>query len=297
MRIQLIQTLIDKLRGKSQSKHVIPVQVEDVHRPAIDILFEKFDSAEFEINGAKRRHLTNVNADCGVTEQALSLLCEAFTNRSHNVKVLNIGCGKKSQNDYLSALGFDVYGVDYDIDVDSDRVKFHDLNAQDGIPFPGVEFDAVICQEIIEHIENPWLLFRKIKALLKVGGSLIITTPNISSNASKRIFSANNLGFFSYFDPANMWQHINPIPFWEMLHISRFNGFELQTFSGCNEYFVKYIDKRPGTPANSGHEVTIQNNGVLHYVFRNLNSEIKLYSPVPTHGYDWNNQGRTTSGH
>ena len=297
MRIQLIQTLIDKLRGKNPGKHVIPVKVETIHRPAIDVLFDKFDSAEIEINGAKRRYLTNVNADCGVTEQALSLLCEAMDPRASSTKVLNIGCGKKSQNDFLSALGFDVYGVDYDIDVDSERLKFHDLNTQDRIPFFNIEFDAVICQEIIEHIENPWLLFRKIKAQLKVGGVLIITTPNISSNASKKVFSANNLGFFSYFDPANMWQHINPISFWEMLHISRFNGFELLTLSGCDEFFVKYIDQRVSPPSNSGHEVTIQNNGVLHYVFRNLNSEIKLYSPVPTHGYDWSAPGRTTPGH
>jgi SAM-dependent methyltransferase len=288
VRIQFIQDLIDKVRRKGIEKYLIPVKVIDVYQPTIDILFEKFAVSEFEINGQRRKYLTDVNADQGVTEQALCLLCEQFPAGSRiGTRVLNVGCGKKSQNDFLSTLGFDVYGIDYDIDADSERVRFHDLNTQDGIPFKDISFDAIICQEIIEHIENPWLLFRKVKASLKLNGIFVVTTPNISSNASKKVFIRNNNGFFSYFDPINLWQHINPIPFWEMIHISKFNGFELVRLSGSNEYYLNYIYKNGEPSPDLRQAITVQNNNVLHYVFRNINDSIKLYNPTPTYGYTW----------
>jgi SAM-dependent methyltransferase len=287
MRIKFVQEFIDRIRGKHAVGRGLAVTVRDVHTSHLDKLFASFPTADFEINGTTRRHLANVNADRGVTEQTLSLLCDAFPSNRGNVKVLNIGCGKKDQMAFLQTLGFDAFGVDYDIELDSERTRFHDLNTQDDLPFAGMTFDAVICQEIIEHIENPWLLFRKVKKLLKVGGVLVVTTPNISSNASKRQFVGNQVGFFSYFDSDNLWQHINPIPYWEMIHIATFNGFETTTVSGNDEYYVSYVPTKPEASRNAKRDATIQNNGVLHYVFRNLNPDIKLYSPVPTYNYDW----------
>ena len=286
MRLQFVQNLIDTLRGKAAVARGLPVTVDNVASNHIDPLFDRFASAEFTFNGATRRWLTNVNADRGVTEQTLSLLCEAFPTGREQVKVLNIGCGKKDQMAFLQALGFDAYGVDYDIDEDTDRIKFHDLNTGDDLPFPADTFDCVVCQEIIEHIENPWLLFRKIKRLLKVGGTLVVTTPNISSLQSRKKFANNAIGFFAYFDAANLWQHINPIPYWEMVHIATFNGFASVSLSGNNEYYVRYVPKKPDPRGTGRRDATLQNNDVLHYVFRNLDRDIKVYSPVPTYNND-----------
>jgi 2-polyprenyl-3-methyl-5-hydroxy-6-metoxy-1,4-benzoquinol methylase len=286
MRIQFIQDLIDTARGKKRAR-TIPVSPVDADRTEVDALFERFEHREVEFNGRRRKYLSGVNADPGVTEQTLSLLCQQFSGDRHDIKVLNVGCGKKNQSAFLQSLGFDAYGVDFDIDVDTDKFRFHDLNTQDDLPFDGAVFDCVICQEIIEHIENPWLLFRKVKKALKVGGALIVTTPNISSNNSKKIFTENNVGFYAYFDPANLWQHINPIAYWEMIHIATFNGFEPIRLTGNNEFYARYLArKRPLTP-DLETQITIQNNDILHYVFRNLNTEIRLYSPVPTHSYVW----------
>lgn len=286
MRVQFIQDLIDAARGKRKGR-VIPMSIIDVQRPELDILFERFPYREVQINGKLCRVLEGVNADPGVTERTLAFLCERFPADRSAVKVLNVGCGKKNQSAFLEALGFDAYGVDFDIDVDTAKIKFHDLNTQHDLPFDDASFDCVICQEIIEHIENPWLLFRKVKKVLKAGGTLIVTTPNVSSNNSKRIFLDNNVGFFAYFDPENLWQHINPIPYWEMVHIATFNGFESVALSGNNEFHVRYVPRgEPATPALQT-QVTIQNNDILHYVFRQVNREIKLYSPIPTHNYVW----------
>jgi 2-polyprenyl-3-methyl-5-hydroxy-6-metoxy-1,4-benzoquinol methylase len=42
-------------------------------------------------------------------------------------------------------------------------------------------FDAVICSEVIEHLENPRATFRAIYKLLRPGGTLILTMPNQES--------------------------------------------------------------------------------------------------------------------
>ena len=48
-------------------------------------------------------------------------------------------------------------------------------------------FDAVIAAEVIEHLENPRFTLREIAALLKPGGTAIVSTPN---NESWRSFVA-----------------------------------------------------------------------------------------------------------
>lgn len=286
MRIQFLQDIIDAARGKKKGR-AIPVTMRDVDRPELDALFARFPHRQIDINGRPRKVLEGVNADPGVTERTLAFVCEQFPQDRDAVKVLNVGCGKKNQNAFLEMMGFDAYGVDFDIDVDTDKTKFHDLNTQDDLPFDEAAFDCVICQEIIEHIENPWLLFRKVKKVLKAGGILIVTTPNVSSNNSKRIFVENNVGFFAYFDPENLWQHINPIPYWEMVHIATFNGFEPVALSGNREFHVEYVPRGASSDKALHTQVTIQNNDILHYVFKQVKSDIRLYSPVPTHNYVW----------
>jgi 2-polyprenyl-3-methyl-5-hydroxy-6-metoxy-1,4-benzoquinol methylase len=50
----------------------------------------------------------------------------------------------------------------------------------ENLPFKDNQFDAVICLEVIEHIENPGKLLRDIFRVLKKEGKLLISTPNRS---------------------------------------------------------------------------------------------------------------------
>lgn len=56
------------------------------------------------------------------------------------------------------------------------------LNYEQGlqrIPFPDKTFDAIIFTEIIEHVIFPQILLAEVSRILKPGGFLILTTPNI----------------------------------------------------------------------------------------------------------------------
>ncbi|HEY2329012.1 MAG TPA: methyltransferase domain-containing protein, partial [Verrucomicrobiae bacterium] len=46
-------------------------------------------------------------------------------------------------------------------------------------PYPSAKFDAVLCGETIEHlVDTDWLIF-EINRVLKPGGKLVLTFPNI----------------------------------------------------------------------------------------------------------------------
>ena len=286
MRIKIGQKLIDFIRCKKIfKKESINMEImKDIYNKELCSLFDKFSTCETKINGKNRKYLAGVNADPGVTEMTLTLLSRFYPNfqERKNIRVLNVACGLKSQNDYIKELGFQVYGIDYDIKNDTQFVKFCDLNSQNEIPFEENFFDCVIAQEIIEHLENPWLFMRKIKRVLKLNGNLILTTPNIVSDKSKQYFFNSSVGFFCYFNEPNMWQHINPIPFWELVHIIKYNGFELKKITGNNEYYVEFKTKN-----NSQKEATIRFNDVLVVALAKINEEIKTYQPIPTYNYNW----------
>lgn len=52
-------------------------------------------------------------------------------------------------------------------------------NLNDGLPFPDDSIDHIVACEIIEHMRSPHSFLREIRRVLKPGGILIVTTPNI----------------------------------------------------------------------------------------------------------------------
>lgn len=65
--------------------------------------------------------------------------------------------------------------------------EYADLN--DGVPVEDGYADFLICQEGIEHMPDKIAMFREFNRALKKGGTLIVTTPNLS-NARGRIWMA-----------------------------------------------------------------------------------------------------------
>jgi SAM-dependent methyltransferase len=58
----------------------------------------------------------------------------------------------------------------------SEAASFAVLNATGGLPFAAETFDAVICGEVLEHVERPLDLMREIARVCKTGATFFMTT-------------------------------------------------------------------------------------------------------------------------
>jgi cyclopropane fatty-acyl-phospholipid synthase-like methyltransferase len=95
----------------------------------------------------------------------------------------------------LRQRGFPATGADLDEDAaDLLGQSFAKVNLDAPLPWPDATFDAVISTEGIEHLENHFAFLRETARILKPGGLLILTTPNITALRSRVRFFFS--GFF-----------------------------------------------------------------------------------------------------
>jgi 2-polyprenyl-3-methyl-5-hydroxy-6-metoxy-1,4-benzoquinol methylase len=105
-------------------------------------------------------------------------------------KLLDLSCGGGHTSVMLAKLGFQVVATDYGVPRPMSngiaRVGGVDLNCF--LPFQSVSFDGVDLVEVIEHIENQPQLVREINRVLKPGGTLLVSTPNVLNVTSRLRF-------------------------------------------------------------------------------------------------------------
>jgi SAM-dependent methyltransferase len=107
---------------------------------------------------------------------------------------------------------------------------FH-FNVEDGLfPFDENAFDVVLFCEIIEHlIHDPIKVLKEIKRVLKKGGILIITTPNVArlENIAKLAAGGNIYDPYSGYGPYG--RHSREYTVQEMELILDFCGFDIES--------------------------------------------------------------------
>ncbi len=82
-----------------------------------------------------------------------------------------------------------------------------DLNAP--LPLPPASFDLIVAIEIIEHLENPRATAREWRRLVRPGGALVMSTPNVESLRSMLSLFAR--GHHSAFTGKSYPAHITPL--------------------------------------------------------------------------------------
>ena len=100
-------------------------------------------------------------------------------------KVLDIPCGAGAFSYRLLKQGKEVTSADIENLLMFDHESFHVADMNKPLPFQNGEFDAVVCIDGIEHIENPFAFIRECNRVLNRDGKIIVSTPNIASMRSR----------------------------------------------------------------------------------------------------------------
>lgn len=99
-------------------------------------------------------------------------------------KLLDVGCGEG----VLAELARPVYREIHGIDIAEDAVRLartkgmiaHCVNLNtDRAPYPDGTFDTVVTLDVIEHVFDPTAFIGELHRLLRPGGHLVLSTPNI----------------------------------------------------------------------------------------------------------------------
>lgn len=174
-----------------------------------------------------------------------------------NSSILDMGCGQGALSMRLSDMGYKLMACDQNVD---------DFKAVGQVPFQALnfnspeeiekfissnqeKFDGVLGVEVIEHVENPWEYIRSLKRLVKPGGYIFVSTPNINSWYSRMVYLFT--GLFPSFVDADLMGHINPITPWELELIARKSNLEVLKIRAGGDLPLIWINSSPGKTALS----------------------------------------------
>jgi 2-polyprenyl-3-methyl-5-hydroxy-6-metoxy-1,4-benzoquinol methylase len=147
--------------------------------------------------------------------------------------VLDLAAGSGAFAERLVSLGFTVEACDLypeQFKAAGVPVKFADLSRR--LPYDDGSFAYLSCLEGVEHLEDQFAFIRECWRVLRPGGRLLLSTPNILGLASRwRYFWT---GFFplatrpmNEYRRAPVHDHIHLITYYELRYILRTTGFEI----------------------------------------------------------------------
>jgi 2-polyprenyl-3-methyl-5-hydroxy-6-metoxy-1,4-benzoquinol methylase len=182
--------------------------------------------------GSRRYRGRQVCADTDLHERAVERLSAHVPAPA---KVVDVGCGEGAFSLRLVDSGYDVVGLDM-IDADEhparDEFTYVEVNLLDEAARAAFlddhreRYDVVVLLEVIEHVRDPWQVLGFCRELLRPGGTLLLSTPNITSFFSRFRFLTS--GRLHQFEPGDLsYGHINPMSAMMVATVLSETGFEL----------------------------------------------------------------------
>jgi SAM-dependent methyltransferase len=132
----------------------------------------------------------------------IALLARMYDATSRDV--LDIGCGNGEVLELLrsmSAQPFNGHGLDLGASV-VEKLRRKGLtgcrhDAGEPLPYADGSFDTVVCSEVIEHIVDVDRLVCEARRVLRPGGALLLTTPNLAYLANRVLLLLGIQPFFT----------------------------------------------------------------------------------------------------
>ncbi len=106
---------------------------------------------------------------------------EEVVKLDHDLNILDIGTGSNGFPGWLVKNGYEnVKSCDiddyrsYSLDIPFEKIDV----SFEKFPYDDGEFDVIFCLNVLEHVENPFNMFREVNRVLKSNGLFVIAIPN-----------------------------------------------------------------------------------------------------------------------
>lgn len=156
------------------------------------------------------------------------------------LKIMDMGCGRgffiKAMAERYRAAGWPVAESLLGIDVDlsgyaAQEVPSAQVDINRPLPYGDAGFDVVVAIEVFEHTRAPYLLMEEVLRILKPGGILIMSVPNVMHMASRLTYLLT--GHYAMYptpstklaNAGRLCGHIQPLPVQYWHYGLRFAGF------------------------------------------------------------------------
>jgi SAM-dependent methyltransferase len=114
---------------------------------------------------------------------------------ARGTRALDVSCRNGEVMRALAARGFEVRGTRFERGLPPIEGMPLDegVDLTRGLPYPDESFDLVVLTEVIEHLENHRTALSEVARVLRPGGRLILTTPNIMRLDSRLSFMLSGM--------------------------------------------------------------------------------------------------------
>lgn len=166
-------------------------------------------------------------------------LCDEVRRVLPHGHILDLPAGDGELSSQLRSLGYQVTPADLfpeNFSPEGGHCLKADMNHP--LPFADERFDGVICQEGIEHLENPAAFIRECRRVIRDGGYLWLTTPNFMDLSGRLSFFLTGMkSFYTGFtnEQATLWGrqgedfyhgHAFSLPFFQLRYLLRLGQFD-----------------------------------------------------------------------
>lgn len=171
------------------------------------------------------------------------VIAEATSPNTHNVVaellgegddykvILDLPCGEGAFSKRMLERGADVFSADCLNIIKIPHPQFSLVDMNERLPYADATFDAVVCIDGIEHIERPFDFIRECRRIIRKGGALIISTPNLTALRSRwrYLLTGFHQGGKSPLDESRHtpYHHLSLVSFPELRYRLHANGFRV----------------------------------------------------------------------